>query len=381
MKKITIIEIILVLVLIFFFIIREEAKNGAKLDDFQRVSTAQDTTQSYPIKTAAYWTSPIMSLNDVANLAKHDIVIADLENQFNNRENLLKLKRLNPCLLLIAYSNPMEVFRHKLGNRHWQNNVIDELSARPQWFLKTISQQNGHSIKKIASYWPGMIMLNMSSACPNIYFNNYSKWMANKIKNEILSDSIWDGYFMDNGLSNISWIYPKRDEKFTIDGENENSNSKTDQKWKEGVEEYMSIIKSSGKIIISNRGSLDFLDKVDGKLFEHFPNNYIGSKWANGWKQCFMNAKKTGPLTIFQVNRNEIMFGLTSCLLQDNVYLAISQDDAGYFSELNINLGLPQGRTRTNLFGTIFYRRFEKGVVIVEPLKRRGVIKFFKVKT
>lgn len=376
-KKIFLIIFCLIIALISVFINGDHHERKYCKKEFSE----NGSTYAYTVKTAAYWTSPIMSSSDVMNLAKHDIVIADLENQFNNRANLLELKRLNPGLILIAYSNPMEVFVHKLQNRPWQDKVIDELSKRPQWFLRTINRKSGHETKKIASYWPGMIMLNMSSACPKIYFRNYSKWMAKKIKNEILCDSVWDGYFMDNGLSNISWIYPNSNEKIMIDGKNENSNSETDQKWKEGVGDYLSIIKTTNKIIISNRGSLDFLDKIDGKLFENHPNNYLGSKWANGWKQCFDNTKKTGPLTIFKVDRNNIMFGLTSCLLHDNVYLAIGQDDAGYFPELNVDLGFPQGKTKSNLRGTIFYRCFEKGVVIVEPLKKRGVIKLFKAKT
>ena len=377
MKKITIAELLVALSLIFFFIIKDDTRpNYVKLSN-----QFKDSVQTYPVKTAAYWTSPVMSSADVINLAKHDIVIADLENQFNNRANLQELKRLNQHLKLIAYSNPMEVFIKKYKNRPWQNKIITELSERPQWFLRTITRKNGQDTKKIASYWPGMIMLNMSSSCPKICFQNYSNWMAKKIKREILSDPIWDGYFQDNGLSNISWIYPNHDERITIDDDHVTPDSITDQKWKEGMEQYMSIIKKTGLILISNRGSLDFLDKVDGKLFENYPNDYLGSKWAGGWRQCQANAKKTGNLTIFKVDRNNIMFGLASCLLHNNVYLAIGQDDADYFPELNINLGLPQGQAKSNIQRTIFYRRFEKGIVIVEPLKKRGVIKLFKVKT
>ncbi len=349
----------------------------------------------YPIKTAAYWTSPVMQPGDVQRLAKHDLLIIDLENQFNNRERLLELKALNPKIKLLVYSNPMEIFLSQYQTRPWQNKVINEIvNHRPQWLLKTISlESNGELKENYAQFWTEpnpMTMLNMSSACPEINGQNYSQWMANLFRQEILSDPIWDGYFQDNGTWNVSWMYPNSNEKIDIDGDKRpDQDAVVDRYWEKGVNQYLSIIRYGDKyknpfvrffkkyqndfIIIANKGDLKFLNKVEGKFFEKFPNDYLGDKWANGWKQCISNAQKTGPYTIFQGDRSNLDFVLASSLLLDNVYLAISQDDSGIFPELEkAELGKPLGRASYD--GGAYVRNFERGTVKVWPLQSRGQI-------
>ncbi|HPY08886.1 MAG: putative glycoside hydrolase [Patescibacteria group bacterium] len=351
--------------------------------------------EPYPIKTACYWTSPVMHAADVPALARHDLVIADLENVYNNRASLLQLKRLNPNLKLLAYSNPMEIWTTTYSSRPWQNQVINEIvTKRPQWLLKTVvlDSEKGN-YQDYAVFWQGMIMLNFSSTCPKIKGETYSKWMAKKISQEILSDPIWDGYFQDNGTVNISWVYPKVRQKIDIDGDGRPDSDKfVDKKWKQGVEKYLSIIQRKFKpkrnflaflsganksvkrnfLIITNKGDTNLLQFVDGKFFEWFPNDYLGGKWAGGWQQCVDNARITGPLTVFQVDRTNIDFGLASSLMLDNIYFAISQDDAGVFPQLYLDLGSPLGSAQK--IGTIFIRQFQNYVVRVDPLNRLGEI-------
>ena len=346
--------------------------------------------ENYPVKSAGYWTKPTMSLEETQNLAKHDLLIVDLENQFNNYRTLLSLKKLNPKLKLICYSNPMEIFLTKYGNRPWQNKIIEELTInRSAWLLKTITpiKKPANNWKRLktfilklpdkeenyAIFWSGMIMTNMSSACPKINGEIYSNWISKKLTAEILSDPIWDGYFMDNGTANISWIHPNN---IDIDGDKSADNNKlVDQKWQQGMENFLRQIRRlKGKdfIILSNKGDLNFLNQVDGKLLENFPNDYLGDKWSGGWRQCLQNAKITGKYTIFQVNRSNINYGLASALLLDNVYIAISQDDAGYFLELEVNLGLPLSPYENR--GGIYYRKYQKAEIMVNPLKKIGKI-------
>ncbi len=353
----------------------------------------------YPVKTAAYWTRPIMYENDALNLAKHDLVIVDLENMFNNRQVLLLLKSLNPNLKLIAYSNPMEIFTETHTSRPWQAQKIKEIIERRQaWLLKTIVFEAGAKMREdYARFYPGMTMLNMSSVCPKINGETYTEWIAKKIRTEILVDSIWDGYFMDNGTSNIAWTNHQDGQRKSIDidgNRRPDSDAYVDLKWKEGVNKYLDLVVSEpqpfsqrllsflGKkkksvrkdmIIISNKGDLYLTDRVDGKFFEKFPNDYLGDKWAGGWGQCLQNAEKTGEYTIFNVaHANETMFALASALLLDNVYISISQDNAGVFPELEIDLGRPLEKYRHQ--NGIYTRRYQHGLVRVNPLAKKGEI-------
>ena len=351
--------------------------------------------EPYPIKTAAYWTSPTMDSIEVLALARHDLVIADLENAHNNRISLLQLKRLNPDLKLLAYSNPMEIWTTTYQNRPWQNKVINEIANnRPQWLLKAfvekkVKRQDQEYTAFEYNYavsWDNMVMVNLSSSCPRIKGETYNEWMAKKISQEILPDPIWDGYFQDNGAINISWIYSETGQKIDINDDGKlDYDYFMDKAWKQGVENYLSIIQrkldslarvtttvKEDFLIITNKGDTNLLQFVDGKFFENFPNDYLGDKWANGWQQCLDNARLTGPFTVFQVDRANIDFGLASSLLFDNIYFAISQDDAGVFPQLYLDLGNPVGPAQK--IGTIFVRQFDNYVVRVDPLNQFGEI-------
>jgi hypothetical protein len=346
---------------------------------------------NYPLKSLAYWTSPKMSPSEAINLAKHDILVVDLENKFNNYQSLLIVKRLNPNLELLCYSNAMEINLTKYVNRPWQNKIIDEITInRSIWLLKTVTSSGVKNAsmwerfksrlvneptrkEAYATFWPGMMMINMSSSCPKINGQTYSDWMAKILLAEVLSDQIWDGYFLDNGTANISWTHPNL---IDIDGDQQaDRNELVDHAWKQGMENFlMQIRQEKGKkfIIISNKGDLNFIDKVNGKLFEKFPNSYLGDKWAEGWRQCLKNATHTGEYTVFQANRANIQFVLASALLLDNVYIAVSQDDSGYFPELNLNLGQPLGPYENK--NGIYYRKYERAEIMVNPLQKIGKI-------
>lgn len=344
----------------------------------------------YALKTAAYWTHPIMSQKDALSLAKHDIVIVDLENKFNNRNTLLYLKRLNPNVKILAYSNPMEIYAKLHNTKPWQNQVINYITKmRTSWMLMTVGSLNGVVYGNYARYYPGMLMLNMSEVCPEIEGQKYYEWMADKLIREVLSDPIFNGYFEDNGTWNVSWMYLDHLEKIDIDYDGRaEKDAYIDKQWERGQTHFLKKIKKYGKkrtrqlrrsfpdeddfIIITNKGDLSFLDKVDGKFFEKFPNDYLGDKWAGGWLQCIQNAEKTGPYTIFHVERDNIDLGIASSLLLDNVYLAIGQDVAGYFPELDVPSGPPSGPFRKN--GEIYERDFKNFKIKVYPLERRGEI-------
>lgn len=350
---------------------------------------------SYDIKTAAYWTSPIMNMDDAMSLAKHNLLIVDLENKFNNRDILLALRKMNADIKLLAYSNPMEIFLTLYSVRPWQNAVIREITQnRRAWILQVINRENPRQEKAYATFWPGMTMLNMSSTCPKIGGETYSQWMARKIDQEILSDKIFDGYFMDNGTVNISWVYSEKGGYMDVAGDGVlRSNAYVDQKWKEGVTSYLSYIKttskpkkgfiawlsrlfrkkSSDRLVISNKGDLNLLNIVDGKFFEKFPNDYLGETWLFGWRQSLSNAKQTGNYTVINVELTDIEFGLASSLLLDNAYLSVGQDYAGTFLDYNINPGKALGPMRVS--GIIYTREYENISVAVYPQTRKGVIK------
>lgn len=321
------------------------------------------------IKTAVYWTCPWMTSQNADSLARHDLVIADLENMVVNRESLVKMKKLNPKIKLICYSNPMEIFDPGGGKRPLQNAWSDSLNGKyKKWLLKT-----GKGKKAI--FYPGMRMLNLSSSCPKITIDGqaqtYGEWMSAMLIQEVLADSLWDGYFLDNGGGNISWVYGRGKDQIDADGDGQKDNdSILDRRWSEGVHSFLKAIreaKGEDFILMANKGCTEFMDLLDGRMFEFFPNDYLGDATDGGWHQSMANARLTGPYTIFQVSRKDLDFGLASALLLDNVYIASDQNDARYHPQYRGQLGREE---------KIYKRDFQKARVEVIPSERKGKVFF-----
>lgn len=326
------------------------------------------------VKTAVYWTSPIMSSNAAISMAKNDLVIVDLENLVNNYDCLEQIKKTNPKIKLICYSNPMEFFTQDIGNRplqvSWTRSLMDNYSP---WLLKTGKGQD-------AIFYPGMRMLNISSTCPRIDQQTYGDWMANYLLTNILNDPIWDGYFLDNGGGNISWLYSGKGDQ--IDADNDfcpDVDSCLDLAWSDGIRHFLMKIrqaKGSNFILMANKGSVEFMDILDGRMFEGFPCNYLGDKRDGGWHQCLANSQKTGKYTIFQAKNNSMLeFIFASSLLIDNVYVCASQNTPKYY-HLDGDLGKPLGPYKATTDKTLFYRDFENGRVEVSPASFTGSILF-----
>ena len=328
------------------------------------LTTAQEN-QEYLIKSANYWTSPTMTDNDARSLSLYKIVIVDGENLINNPERLRMIKRLNCNIKLLSYQNPMEIFNPMTNFRPIQSEIAQEIFQNyPEWLLKNSSGKN-------VIFFPGMIMLNLSTNCPKIGGINCSEYLAAK-QLDILQDQIWDGSFLDNGGKNISWV------DSTIDSNNDHLADNPDslnQAWSDGVYYYLSLIKTGMRknmLLIANKGSLDFLEILDGRMFEKFPNNYLGGKKDHGWHKCMLNAQKTGLYTIFLVEPKDLMFGVASALLSDNVYIAVGQDNPKYHPELNIDLG--KALSPAQKVDSSYFRLFEKGKVEVFPSIKKGII-------
>jgi len=199
----------------------------------------------------------------------------------------------------------------------------------------------------------------------------------------VLSDKIWDGYFQDNATGNIAWIGSRGDNK-GLDADNDGQDDDQailDSCWYEGVHEFISTIRQAkGKefILIGNKGSKDFLDVFDGKMFEEFPNDYLGDKKANGWYQCESNYAQTGPYTIIHAKQRANdpdyrIFILASALMGDGYY-AYAQDFYRHFPEYDKDVGKPMGPPEMK--DGYWERKFTKAMVRVYPEQEKGEIDY-----
>lgn len=320
-------------------------------------------------KIAEYWTSPHMSEEEAAKLANFHLVIVDMENLVNNPESLRLIKKLNARTKLLAYSNPMEVWGPKVSHRSLGKEILGVIKRNPKWWLKDLKGEP-------VVFWNGMRMLNLSTACSKVDGKRYNQYIAQFLLERVLSNDIWDGYFMDNSGGNVSWI-----NKGLIDADNNGVKDNLDildRQWAEGIEEFLTIIrqaKGSEFIMIGNKGSLEFLDILNGKMFEEFPNNYLGDKKADGWYQSIDNYQLTGAHSIVHAkhrsNDEFRLFVLASALIHDGYY-SYGQNSGKLFPEYQ-DIGAALGPAEEDENGA-WHRKFAKAEVIVWPSKKKGQI-------
>jgi len=316
------------------------------------------------IKTFSYWTVPTMDMDQAKKLAKFSIVIADLDNASNNLEVLIELKRLNPSLKLICYSNPMEIFEPLVANRPIQNAWSKEIkSLYPDWLLKT---RSGAS----AVFFDGMRMLNLSSNCTIINGETYGEWMAKLLVDKVFSitDSsgkmIWDGYFMDNCSPTQFWVSPQ-----DLIDVGERFPEMIDKSWSDGVYNFLSIIRRAmgpDFIMVGNKGVTDYRDILDGRMFEWFPNDYLGAKLDGGWWQSMANAAQTGPYTFFLLSPQNIEFGILSAQLLDNVYVGVGNNSLRYYKQFEADLG---ELNKIQIIG-----KFSEKSILITPKKKAAEV-------
>jgi len=320
------------------------------------ISIGAKSSPAKTVKTVSYWTSPVMTLDDAQKLSRFSMVIADLDNANNNLESLKELKRLNPGLLLICYSNPMEIFDPLVSPRPLQNTWSKEIIDHyPEWLLKT---RKG----KKAVFYEGMRMLNMSSTCPRKNGKIYAEYMATLLIEKVFlpGKGLWDGYFMDNCSPTIAWVSPN--DPLDITGD-------IDDVWSAGNLVFLNIIKEAmGKnfILIGNKGITDYSDILQGRMFEWFPNDYVGSKFNGGWWSSMANAAENGPYTIFLLKPKDLEFGILSAqMLGKDIYIGVGNNSLRWYEQYDQQLDPPSDEIKV-------IRKFGNRTIEITPSQRKG---------
>jgi len=181
---------------------------------------------------------------------------------------------------------------------------------------------------------------------------------------------------MDNSGGNISWVSDGQ-----IDADNDGAKDdpeKLDLAWSAGIGQFLSIIrqaKGENFILVGNKGSLEFMDVLNGKMFEKFPNDYLGDKVAGGWYQSMENYLQAGPYAAVQAKTNGgswRQFVLASALLSDG-YFIYGQNGGSWFPEYQEDIGQPMG-IMEKMFDDSWQREYERATVIVWPEKQEGKI-------
>lgn len=266
------------------------------------------------IGSAIYWTNPVMEQRDVTIIARHDLAIVDLENLFNNPQELRRLKKVNPGLEILCYVNFFEVWGNPIPEfRPFGTKLANTINSQfPQWLLKDGEGQP-------VVFYEGMKTLNLSDLCPVISGYTYSRYMAEILLENILDDKVWDGLFLDNLYDEVSWIgQMDLDQDSVVEAK-----TAVDFAWYRGVDSFLSNIRDAkGKkfLIFGNHLSLFYKDKVDGRMLEEFP-----TLAHHDWN-VVMRMATQWPIVIIQGQGENTAMAFNSSLLVDNAYFCMGNN-------------------------------------------------------
>lgn len=315
------------------------------------------------IGSAIYWTQPTINAAEATIIARHDLAIVDLENLFNNPDNLQAIKRINPQCRLLAYVNFFEVWQEPIPpNRPFGSRLSQTINSQfSDWLLVKDDGQP-------AGFWPGMQSLNLSDLCPVVNGYTYPRYMWEILLENVLNNRVWDGLFLDNLFDRVSWL---GNLDLNRDGQADDART-IDFHWYRGVSQFLAGIreaKGERFQIWGNHLSLFFKDKIDGRFLEDFPTQ----DWS--WEEAMAISEQL-PAVVLQGKGRSIDLALNSSLLLDNAYFAFGQNMAvpdSILAKLNSWKKLPANQRGALTFdaATYTYQRQLGGEVIQVRLNRQ----------
>ncbi|MCD6219003.1 hypothetical protein J7K43_01285 [Candidatus Calescamantes bacterium] len=316
----------------------------------------------YPL-LAAFWQNPTFA--DISTARQFSLIILDMENVRNNPSAVAEIK--NSGTTVLAYSNPMEVFYPDMpSGRVLQQMILDYLSYSSVWWLRDV---NGQSVE----YWAGMRMLNLSTHCPVYGEKRYLEWIADFLNDSVYRTGLVDGYLIDNCWRDISWLNRYLGIQMDTDANGVADNSdQLDNWWRLGIQTMLQRIRQRdpSMIIVGNQGdSTYYLSVLDGKMWENFPNDYLGG-WLGSMKHCLAVARQGKEYNIIHaptsLDEQIVRFVFCSALVCGAYFCAdYNNRSLIWWPEYyDVNLGRLKGDV-AEISHLFFGRNFEFGCVLV----------------
>lgn len=321
--------------------------------------------------------------NKVEELAKWDVLVLDMEVGNSGRDQIRRMRQINPNILILAYISSTEI-----NSNPWTSELRAELldNISEDWKVKDPS---GATV----AYWPGTYIMNVTDGCGLKNGQRWSDYLPSFVKNKIISTGIWDGVFYDSAWPAVSWISGGN---LDVDRSGKSPTASTlDKKWSDGLVKVLKKTKEllgDNYLVVANTHSHNpYLSQVNGIMLEKFPSAWeADGTWVGSMKSYFNNSSFKSPM-VFLINSNtnneyrmddyrKMRFGLGSTLLGDGYYSfdlgEVNHGQTWWYDEYDVALGNAIGspynildkKNKTWKPG-IWRRDFENGAVIVNSTK------------
>lgn len=317
-------------------------------------------------------------------LAQWDIVVLDMDQQFQFPHQIQRIRQLNPDVEILAYVSAGEIAEPRF--RGHPDSPGRKLASRiPQsWFLT-------HPDGSRASWWPGAWAMNATNLGPRHNGQRWNTFLGGFIRDEMMSTGLWDGVFLDAAYEQVTGFYGPN-----LDPDSNgiaNPSRQTDQAYQEGMETLISEVRKAlgpDKLILNNSSPI-YTHISNGALFENFPRYGFITPF-NQLRDAIDRspAPKISAINTNTDNREEpwnyrqMRLGLTSALIAD-AYYSFDAGDANHhrtwwYDEYDAVLGTPRFAPRevtnppSGQETGVWWREYTKGIAIVNPTNQSARI-------
>ncbi|MFA6427558.1 MAG: putative glycoside hydrolase [Candidatus Magasanikbacteria bacterium] len=314
----------------------------------------------------------------IDQISRNDLVILTPAQIAAHSNTISQIKKRNPNIIILGYV-PSQSYNDLYSH---SDPVFRNMSVQDSWWLRDSSGN-------IISTWTGLRNTNMDHA--------WSRYLVGFVKTYVMSLQNIDGVFFDMVSDNISWANSGNID-LNSDGSKDNA-KEADNAWLERTTYLLSYAREqlgSAYIVTNGSSNSAFQKYVNGRMFETFPTPWEGD---GQWGTVMNNAARvkkdnTKPnIIVFNSNTNnsgnstnfrQVRFGVTSSLLEDNVYFSFDHGDTSHaqlwwYDEYDVDLGQPTqkavSRNGLSTYGNDVWRRdFDHGLSVVNSTNNTQTI-------
>lgn len=313
-------------------------------------------------------------------LSKWDIVVLDMDQQFQFPDQIRKMRSLNPEIKILAYVSAGEIAdaRFRGDSRSPGRKLADSIPE--SWFLK---RPDGSR----ATWWPGAYAMNATDLGPTYNGKRWNTFLGPFIRDEMMSTGLWDGVFLDAAYEQVTGFFgPNLDPDLNGVA---NPSKQNDEAYREGMAILINNVRDAlgnDKLILNN-SSAAYASVTNGTLFENFPRY----GWANPFSQLqnALSENRNPKISAINTNTNNkenpkdyqlMRLGLTSSLVAD-AYFSFDAGDAGHhrtwwYDEYSSVIGKPRlgakvvsGKVSQNT-PAVWWREYSQGLAIANPTEK-----------
>lgn len=362
------------IIFILFFLLNFVFFAETKASD---ILTKANNISAKSLKLANIFLSWEINDEDVINLAKWDLIILDMEHQFNNPDKIKKIRELNPDVIILAYISSQEIRNdvYLYNYLHLRKEMLETIPE--EWYLK-------YDNKKV-SFWPQTWMLNSSNLGKNLNGRRWNDYLPEFVSSRVIASGLWDGVFYDNFFDTVDWI---NGENIDLDDDSfKDDNQKANFAWQEGnikiLQKTRELIGYDYIILINSSSFEPYQKYINGRVFEDFPISFKGDgSWQaniDSYRSIY-NLNINPKFYIFNLTNNDfsdfskMRYGLASSLMFDNVYFSFdaSVKDHGQtwiYDEYNLDFSYPKSNVyQVQINNSVLWRRdFRYFSVLLNP--------------